>query len=231
MTIMLEQSAILNGDAFELIKQVPDSSINLILTDPPYNISKPNNFSTMKIKPTNLHFGDWDVGFDQTGWLPDAVRVMKPGGSIVIWNSFENMGVLAEALSALGLSVKRQLLCLRTNPMPRNRDRLFVSAIQNAIWAVKPGKWTFNRRPSKPFETGIFYYPTQKGRHPTKKPTGMFEEIIAILSNEGDWVLDPFCGIGTTAVASKKLSRNYICFELDKGFYDIAIEDISKCHE
>jgi site-specific DNA-methyltransferase (adenine-specific) len=225
---MLEQSAIYNGDAFELLKALPDSCIDLILTDPPYNISKPNNFSSMKVKPTNLHFGDWDVGFDQTGWLPDATRVMKPGASIVIWNSFENMGVLAKALENLGLSVKRQLLCLRTNPMPRNRDRLFVSAIQNAIWAVKPGKWTFNRRPGRHFETGIFNYPTQRSKHPTKKPTGMFEEIIEILSNPGDWVLDPFSGIGTTARAAKNLLRNYICFELDKKYYDIAIEELNK---
>ena len=135
----MDTSRLIQGDAFELIKSVADNSIRLILTDPPYNISRKNNFHTMKVKRTSLDFGEWDHGFDQVGWLPDAVRCLMPGGSIVIWNSFENLGLLTETLTSLGMSVKRQLVCIRTNPMPRNRDRLFTSSIQNAIWAVKPG--------------------------------------------------------------------------------------------
>lgn len=230
----LNESQIIRGDAFQLLKEVPANSIRLILTDPPYCISRENNFHTMKVKRTSLDFGEWDHGFDQTGWLEDACNALLPGGSIVIWNSFENMGVLAEALTSLGMSVKRQLLCLRTNPMPRNRDRLFTSSIQNAVWAVKPGgkkpAWVFNRRNDK-YETGVFFYPTQKSKHPTKKPTGLFQEIIEILSNKGDWVLDPFAGLGTTGVAAKTTGRNFLCFELDETFYGLAKEDIANAKD
>lgn len=223
-------SRLTQGDAFELLKSVEDNSIRLILTDPPYNISKENNFHTMKIKRTSLDFGEWDHGFDQVGWLPDAVRCLMPGGSIVIWNSFENLGLLTDTLTSLGMSVKRQLVCIRTNPMPRNRDRLFTSSIQNAIWAVKPGAkkpaWIFNRRPTNGYETGIFYYSTQRGKHPTKKPTGLFKELIEVLTLPGDWVLDPFVGMGTTCVAAIQTDRKYICFERDPKYIALAIEEI-----
>lgn len=227
----LDRSQIIHGDAFQLLKEVPPESVRLILTDPPYNISRKNNFHTMKIKRTSLDFGEWDYGFDQTGWLPDAVKTLMPGGSIVIWNSWENLGEIHDALTELGMSVKRQLICIRTNPMPRNRDRLFTSSAQNAIWAVKPGAknpaWVFNRR-SDTYETGIFYYPAQRSKHPTKKPTGLFVELINILSNPGDLVLDPFSGIGTTAIAALHTGRKYLCFELDENYYKLALEEVEK---
>jgi site-specific DNA-methyltransferase (adenine-specific) len=228
----LNESRVIQGDAFQLLKEVPSDSIRLILTDPPYEISRKNNFHTMKVKRTSIDFGAWDYGFDQLGWLPEAVRSLMPGGSIVIWNSFENMGPLSDVLTSLGMSVKRQLVCIRTNPMPRNRDRLFTSSMQNAIWAVKPGakkpSWVFNRRPDKGYESGIFFYPGQRGWHPTKKPTGLFVELIDILSNPGDWVLDPFAGSGTTGIAAKMRGRNYLCFEMDAEYAKKAQEDINE---
>lgn len=224
-------NSIICGDAFQLLKEVPDQTVDLILTDPPYNISRPNRLHTMNknakgdTKRNGVNFGQWDIGFDQTGWLPNAVRVMKKGGSIVIWNSWENLGRIAEELTVLGLKVKRQLVCITKNPMPRNRDRLFVSCVQNALWAVRPGaKWTFNRRPGNGFETGVFHYAAQRSKHPTKKPTGMFKEIIEMLSNPGDLVLDPFAGIGTTAEASISLQRNFICFEKDEEYFKLAMD-------
>ena len=89
--------------------------------------------------------------------------------------------------------------------------------MESALYAVKPGaKWTFNRDEAKSYEDGIFTYPIQHDLlHETKKPDALFEEIIRLLSNEGDLVLDPFAGSGTTAIAATRSYRRHISFELD----------------
>lgn len=222
----ITENTVICGDSFQILPQLPANTFNLLLTDIPYNISQDNNFHTMRNHRHGLDFGEWDKGFDTTGWLPGAVNSIAKGGSIVIFCGFRQLGMLAQALEDLGMAVKTPILLIKKNPVPRNRDRRFVSAVEYALWAVKPGaKWTFNRRAEQKFETGIFYYGAQKSAHPTKKPTGLFEEIITILSNEGDLILDPFAGSGTTGVAASKLGRRFVLIEKDEQYWHLCLEN------
>jgi len=221
-------SAIYCGDAFRLIKQVEPGSVRLLLTDPPYEISQDNNLHTMGRR--GIDFGTWDHVFDQTGWLEDAVRTLMKGGSLVVFNDWKLLGIIAAHLQSLGMVVKRQLIWRKCNPMPRNILRVPVQASEFALWAVKPkGRWVFHKRPDRPYERGEFDYPVVRGSpHPTKKPDGLFQDIIEMFSDEGDLVLDPFAGSGTTAVAAQRTRRRHISFENDPNYYDLAVAALEK---
>ena len=217
------------GDAFELLKRVTPGVVDLVLTDPPYNVSEKNRFRTMKRR--GIDFGEWDKGFDQDGWLAAVVKTMKLGGSIVIWNDWKNLGFIATALEELGITVKRQFVWRKTNPMPRNTDRLPVQGHEVALWGVKyrtkkVGDWTFNfeKTEEKPYLRGELHYPVQKAINPTKKPDGMFADLINLLSDPGDLVLDPFAGCGTTMVAATMTGRRALCIEQKREYYEDAIK-------
>lgn len=221
-------SAVYIGDAYELIRRVPEGSVRLCLSDPPYNITRKNNFHTMGRRGIEFK---WDGSFDQVSWLPLVAETIMPWGSIVIFNDWKNLGDIAKALTKLGFLVKRDLIWSKTNPKPANRDRVFVQTREYALWAVKKGKsgkkhpkWVFNRRPGNGMERGEFFYPVQKKSiHPTKKPDGLFAELIEILSNKDDLILDPFAGVGTMAYAAEKMGRKHISFELDPEYGNQAI--------
>ena len=201
---------------------------DLIVTDPPYNISVVNNFHTMRGRH-GIDFGEWDKEFDLTSWIPTAVRHLKPGGNIVIFNAWRNMGLLAEALEQEGCLVKEMIQWQKTNPMPRNRDRLYVTACEFAIWATKGKGWTFNRQ-RETYENTVFKYPIVSAKqriHTTQKPTELIQDIILIHSNPGDIVLDPFMGSGTTAIAAMNVQRQFVGFELDNDYYNAACQRIS----
>jgi site-specific DNA-methyltransferase (adenine-specific) len=122
---------------------------------------------------------------------------------------------------------KDKVIWYKTNPMPRNRDRRFISDVEIASWYIrKNAKWTFNRQSSN-YESSVLMYPSESGGaferfHPTQKNLEMTKYLIKILTNEGDTVLDPFMGSGTTGVACKELGRNFIGIEKEKKYFDIA---------
>jgi len=216
----METNKIYLGDSLNLIPELSDNSIDLVLTDPPYNISSKNNFHTMG--RAGIDFGKWDDGsFDQKEWIKLVVPKIKKGGSIVIFNSYSNMGIMEDILTECGMTPKNMLIWHKTNPMPRNRDRLYVRRSEFALWAVKDKGWCFNRQKDT-YEDGIFTYsaPHHNIRiHPTQKPIPLLEELLRIHSNKGDLVLDPFSGSGSTAEACKINDRKFIAFEKEEDFY------------
>lgn len=227
---MLETNVIFNEDCVDGLT-LRGGYCDLILTDPPYNLSRKNNFHT--IGRAGIDFGEWDKGFDLTRWIPIAVERLRKGGSIIIFNDWHNMTLLSKALEACGCTVKEMIQWQKSNPMPRNRDRLYVTACEFAIWAVKGKGWTFNRQRST-YENTIFQYPivSAKNRiHTTQKPVELMRDLIMIHSNEGDIVLDPFIGSGTTAVAALETGRRYIGYEIDGAYYTAALNRISLCQE
>lgn len=221
-------SAIYLGDAFELLQLVEPKTVRLVLTDPPYEVSQANNLTSMGRR--GIDFGSWDRSFDQTGWLESAVRTLVPGGSMIIWNDWKLLGIIAAHLQSLGMVVKRQLRWRKSNPFPRNILRVPVQGDECALWAVKPkGKWTFHKRPDRPYERGEFDYPVVRNSpHPTKKPDRLFQDLIKMFSDEGDLVLDPFAGAGTTAVAAQRCGRRHISFELEEQYFDLAVSSLEK---
>jgi len=218
---MSYKNELLYGDSFELLDSLPPNSYDFCLTDPPYGISRKNNLDTMGRR--SIEFGDWDIDFDHLGWVSKVARVLKPGSSFVIWLDWKNISKYCSELERLNFDVKRCLTWIKTNPMPRNRNRSFLQSIECAIWAVKNGaKWTFNCRKYMSYETGVFHYPTQQSKHPNKKPTPLFRDLIEVLTNTGDTVLDPFSGSATTAISCKYLNRSFTCIEADETFYKLS---------
>ncbi|MBL4951121.1 site-specific DNA-methyltransferase [Neobacillus sp. YIM B02564] len=204
------------------MKLLPNESVDLVLTDPPYNVSQKSNFHTMGRK--GVDFGEWDKEFDLTSWIPLAVSKLKKGGSIIIFNAWRNLGTIGDELEKQGCTIKGMSQWTKTNPMPRNRDRLYVTRYECAVWAVKGKGWTFNRQRDN-YEDGIFSYPVvnhKKRIHPTQKPVELLEEIIKIHSNENDIILDCFMGSASTAVASTLQNRKWVGFELEREYYELA---------
>lgn len=228
----MEINKIHNMDFIEGVKLLDDESVDLILTDIPYNVSRDNNFKTMKDRKgrKGIDFGEWDKGFNEES-LINLERVLKKGGSLITFHAFEQYEIIRNVFNRL--EVKDKIIWQKTNPMPRNRDRRWISDIEIASWFVKKGgKWTFNRQNEK-YEASVLKYPAESGGgfkryHPTQKNLSMIEYILNIHSNEGDLILDPFMGGGTTAVAAVKNNRNFIGFEISDEYHKIATERLNE---
>ena len=222
---------LINGNAIDFMKTLGDESIDAIITDPPYNISRDNNFTTMG--RAGIDFGEWDKDFDLTSWIKVAAPLLKKGGNMVIFNDWKNMTYITKSLEDNGFEIKDLIRWKKTNAMPRNRDRRFITDYEVAVWAVKKGgKWTFNRLNETyeiPEIVGGLTPKSEKiyGGHPTQKPIYVMKWLIERLTNECELVLDPFMGSGTTGVACKELNREFIGIELDENYYNMAYNRIN----
>ena len=176
-----------------------------------------------------IDFGKWDKEFDLTSWIKPNLSILKKGGNIIIFNDWKNMSYIKDELEKNKCLIKELIIWHKTNPMPRNRDRLYVTSCEYAIWATKGKGWTYNRQRDT-YENAIFEYPivhSKRRIHPTQKPIELIHDLIKIHSNEQDIIFDPFMGSGTTAIACLNTNRNYIGFENNKEYYKKAQERIN----
>ena len=228
--VVTNEYSLLFGDCLERMKEIPDASVDFVLTDPPYNIAKSNNFHTMG--RTGIDFGEWDKGFDLFTYINGLSRICKKDANIVIFNSWKNIGEIAKYAESLGFIIKDMLRWEKSNPMPRNRDRRFVVDYEVAVWLTMPkAKWTFNRHSDtydRPCFKGSLTPSSEKTEHTTQKPVWLMESILKTLSNEGDTVLDLFMGSGSTIVAALNTNRKVIGIELNEEYFNIAKDRIEK---
>lgn len=226
----MNQIQLLNKDCIEGMKAIADNSIDCVIADPPYVVSRDTNFDTLGGR--SMDFGEWDKDFNLYEFIKELPRVLKENSNVVIFNSWENLESLANLMRANNIVVKRCLVLNKSNPAPFNRDRLFVNDVEFALWGVynsknKPTKWIFNRQ--EKYEKCVINTTVQSRKyHPTMKDINVVEKLLMILSNKGDTILDPFSGSGTTAIACMNNNRNFIGFELDKDYYDISLDRIEK---
>lgn len=217
------QSSYILGDSLQEIPKLPDGLFQLALVDPPYEISRPNNFDSMG--RVGMNFGLWDKNFDQTSWIDLIYPKLKKNGSLVIFNDWKKIGQVAQYAEKAGFIIKRPLTWVKNNPNPANAKRLFLQGTEHAVWLVKGDKWVYNST----YHKGYFNYPVQRSEHPTKKPDGLYTQLIEILTNPKDWVLDPFSGSGTTGQCATKLNRNFICIEKEEKYHNIALKAANEC--
>ena len=218
------------GDCFDLLKQIKNNSVDLVLIDPPYEVSRDTNFAKGKIKGTDvdrfrvsMNFGDWDSNF--TGLdivIKECYRILKKSGTLICFYDLWKITVLKEYFETAKFNQIRFIEWIKTNPVPLNsKTNYLTNSREIALVGVKGGKPTFNSE----YDNGIYKHPIchDKDRfHPTQKPLSLIEELVLKHSNEGDLVLDCFMGSGTTGVACKNLNRDFIGIELDKTYFDIA---------
>lgn len=219
-----------NCDYKDLVKKMTQdgTTVDLILTDPPYCVSRDYQLGFSNMGRSGMNYGEWDYNFDQKEWINLCAPVVREGGSVIIFNDWKNLSYLVEALTEQGFLIKDLIRWEKTNPMPRNVNSRYVMDFEVALWAVKgKKKWTFNKpddaaylRPM--FRTGVLLG-GKKRIHPTQKSLEVFAELIKIHSNENDIVFDPFSGSGTTAVACQKLNRRFIGCEIDKNYFEKAL--------
>lgn len=251
--IELKINSIYHMDCLEGMKLIKDKSISMIFTDPPYGIDYQSNWGRdgkklSKIKnDDNL---DWFQDFSD-----ECFRVLEDNSAIYCFTRFDVYPIMYNSLVKSGFKVKN-LLVLQKGQKGGNGDlqAQYSNDCELLIYANK-GRRKFNktklaktdgrkgasefrtRLPNVWFDTTYNTYPkatvnvsNQNGNiiHPTEKNVEMIKWFLEISSNEGDLVLDPFMGSGSTALACINTNRNYIGFELEEKYYNISIERINK---
>lgn len=218
-----------NADSYALIAQMRENKLRVhhIITDPPYNISKPNNFPSMRQRRQGVDFGVWDKGFDLVSWIPQYAEILDKNGSMIVFCSYRFISLIAQALESSNMLVKDILIWQKSNPMPRNTTRRYVQDLEFAVWAVKSGaKWVFNKPSDMPYLRSIFTHSLVSGKeklgHPTQKSLKLMKDLIQIHTNPNEVVLDPFMGSGSTGAACLELGREFIGIEKDKKFFTMA---------
>ena len=223
-----------NMDCMEYLKTLPNNSVDLVVTDPPYNVSQKGNINYKDLN-VRKNFGDWDFGFDPEPVLAELKRVLKPNGQIFIFCSTAQIAEYMQIFQK-GWFFRNLLVWYKTNPAPRISKTNFVFANEYILYAinenVRPSDATFNFLGHKEMHNTIITSALQgkerlkgengKSAHPTQKPLSILKKFIEIGSNEGGVVLDPFMGVGSTAVACKELGRNWLGCELDEEYCRIS---------
>ena len=226
-----------NEDALSYVKSLPSKSVDLVLTDPPYAISRDTNFQSGEAKGTDADrfrvsydFGEWDV-VDENYFkvlFSETYRVMKKSGTLVCFYDIWKLESLKGILESCGFRMFRFIEWVKTNPVPINSKVSYLSnAREVAIVCVKGSKPTFNNS----YHNGIYSYPIYQGEdrfHTTQKSLKLFEDIILNHSNEGDTILDMFSGSGTTLVAANNLKRSCFACEKDVNYYTQTLERLNK---
>lgn len=228
-----------NENCIEQLSKIEEGSINLIFADPPYNLSGDGYLTTKSGKVSNLHKGHWDVIEDidafNDKWIKACIRVLNSQGTLWISGTLHNHPSVGVTLKRNGLWIINDVIWYKRNATPLlSRNRLAPST--ELIWlASKSKKYFFNYDLAKEINGGKqmknlweINATRHLTKHPTEKPETLLERIILIGSVEGDTVLDPFMGSGTTGVVAKKLKRKFIGVEIDKEYFHIASERINK---
>lgn len=202
---------IIQGDCQIEMSIMENNSIDLLLTDIPYDgVNRRSNGLR------NLDKKDADViTFNLELFVKDCIRIVK--GSGYIFCGWGQISTITNLLSEAGLSVR---LCVwrKTNPSPMNGQSIWLSGAEFAVYFKKPNG-TFNQH----CKNCVWDFPCGRGKqHPTEKPLNLFKYLIESSSNVGDIVFDPCLGSGTTAVAAKELDRKYIGIEINPTYIEIA---------
>ncbi|MBE3559938.1 MAG: site-specific DNA-methyltransferase [Ktedonobacteraceae bacterium] len=217
------------GDSSEYIKKIADHSVDLILTDPPYNLGR---YSTGNIKMSwrkdfNNDVAEWDTTiFDPAAWLDDFVRILKPTGTIFAFTSYNLLGQWHQAFDPV-FDTFQFIVWHKTNPPPKLRRAGFLNSCELIVCAWNKGHtWNFTKQSEM---HNFIESPICMGKervknpvHPTQKPIRVLSPLIRLATNPGDLVFDPFMGVGSTGVAAVQLGRRFLGVEIDPLYYQAA---------
>ena len=230
------------ADVFEALKNLEEQSIDMIFADPPYFLSN-DGISCSGGKQVSVNKGDWDKGLPLSEkhefnrhWIRECKRVLKRDGSIWISGTFHNIYSIGFALEQERFKILNNITWQKLNPPPNLGCRCFTHSTETVIWARKDEKKAKHKfdyslmkelnggKQMKDVWQGTLTPKNEKafGKHPTQKPEYLLERIILASTNEGDLVLDPFVGSGTTVVVANRLGRSGIGIDNNPEYLEIA---------
>jgi len=222
------------ADYRAFLKCIPMGSVDLILTDPPYAISRKTGFSALGKNSVerfavSMEFGKWDIAEIDVKKLSEAMyRVLKTGGTAIVFYDLWKFNYLASAMEKAGFKQLRLIHWEKTNPVPLNsKVNYLTNGREVAVLGVKRGKPTFHGE----YDNGVYKYPIPnngKRYHPTQKPLELMIDLIKKHSNKGNTVVDPFLGSGTTAVAAVNNGRKFVGCDTDEKYIKIARDRVEK---
>lgn len=253
----MDLNIVINQDCIEGMKTLEDNTVDLIIADPPYNLSKGGEWkwdNSVKLAGMggnwNKVMESWDnmslseyFAFTIT-WLTEAQRILKPTGSMWIFGTYHNIGIINVVCQLLNIEIINEVIWYKRNAFPNLSGRRLTASHETILWCNKGGKkreYYFDYDYSK---NGNFDYDSLKqpgkqmrtvwdisnnkekreleyGKHPTQKPLRILKRMIQLSSREGDIMLTPFSGAGSECVAAKELGRNYLGYEIDPQYVDI----------
>lgn len=240
------------GDCLEVLPQLPPNCVDMVFFDPPYFLQLPPK-RLIRWEVRTLVEGvseEWDKfsSFEEYDLflqksLEAVTRVMKPNATIWAIGTYHNIFRIGTLLQNLGFWILNDVIWVKTNPMPNWLNVRLTNATETLIWAVKDKavkNYTYHPQIAKSFENSkialnLWRIPlctgkerlkdeTGKKLHSTQKPQKLLERLMLICTNEGDIILDPVAGTGTTGYVARKLGRHFIMIERE-GKYVKAAEE------
>ena len=235
------------GDSIKLLKKIEPKYIDMIFADPPYFLSS-GGVSCHSGKQVSVDKGEWDrtvtpeekLSFNRK-WIKLCREVLKDNGTLWISGTLHNIYSIGVALELEGFSIINNITWAKANPAPNLGCRCFTHSTETILWArkqltpKKKGNHYFDYQLMKEINDGkqmkdVWNIPLvskkekKYGKHPTQKPLRLLERILLAASKEGDLILDPFNGSGTTGIACKNLNRRYIGIDESKEYLDLTIK-------
>lgn len=239
-----DKSVLINGDSVCVMQGMEDESVDLIFADPPYFLSN-GGVTCASGKMVSVDKGDWDkapsieqIHDFNTRWLQECRRLMKPDATIFVSGTSHNIYSAGFALQQLGFKIINDIAWFKVNPPPNLSCRYFTHSTETILWAKKSAnaKHVFNYDKMREIDDPVSgkqmlslwrikpprLLEKKYGKHPTQKPEELLDRIILAATNEGDIVLDPFCGSGTTGVSAARNNRRFIGIDLSSQYLQIA---------
>ena len=250
--------SLINGDAITILSGMETASVDFVFADPPYFLSN-DGFTVKSGKAVSVNKGEWDKsqGFNtemafHESWITECLRVLKPLGTIAISGTYHSIYKCGFLLQKLDCRIINDITWFKPNGAPALAGRNFTASHETILWASKGPKvkHVFNYSQSRDWEVSndliyrrgkqmrsVWSIPTTPkrekvfGNHPTQKPLELMKRLIALCTQDGDLVLDPFCGSGTTGVACAQLGRSFVGVDLDQSYLDLATKRIDSVNE
>jgi site-specific DNA-methyltransferase (adenine-specific) len=249
-SVKLEFNKVYNMDCVAGMAELPDNSIDLVITDPPFAIdfeAQRSNYNRIASRVLN---GYAEVPQEKyyeftLGWMKEVYRILKESGSMYVFSGWNNLKDILNAIAELGFITVNHIIWKYQFGVVTKRK--FVTSHYHCLYVCKNDKkrkffpYSRYRKEDDDKNGGSLHYKDKEDvwiinreywtgdqKTPTKLPAELIKKILQYSSEEGDIVLDPFLGSGQVAVVSKMMKRQYIGFEIVKEYYDFAKERLDK---
>lgn len=250
-------------DCIKGMHMMPDDSVDLIIADPPYNLSKGGNWTWDNSDSSISMGGNWNKVMEQwdsmpfvdywkftASWLNEAKRVLKSTGSMWIFGTYHNIGIINTLCQLNNVEIINEVIWYKRNAFPNLSGRRLTASHETILWChsgdgkreyyfdydyAKNGSFNEDqlKHAGKQMRT-VWDIPNNKtkeelayGKHPTQKPLRLLNRMIRLSSKSGDIMLTPFSGSGSECVAAVQAGRHYIGFEIEREYYELSLRRLN----